>query len=339
MPKNSDLFNQVWAPKYETSINCKGYGVERGARALTRAASDSKVVGTIDEKEALTKLVMAGPAGMQRLAFAMQQPLKDRLDYVAVGRKLLLVDELPQGEVPQYDLDQPEFGAVKIGARGKPPIVEMNIKRVEFPTFKIAVNDTVDYEEIQIRRYPAFDRAKERTAIANAIAEDNEIFALLKKASTVGPNTPLGPITSAPTRGDFVDMYVQMTSRQLSPGTYLMHPVRLGDIMRWKPDELDQVSLNVIIETGQYGVLHGVRLLASTRVNPTEVYLTTTPDKLGRLPERKPVELKVWDYVPQTKYYVLSWEQIGMGIHNTAGVTRMDVNISGDSDLYQYPLS
>ena len=23
------------------------------------------------------------------------------------------------------------------------------------------------------------------------------------------------------------------------------------------------------------------------------------------------MELKVWDFVPQTKYYVLSWEQIG----------------------------
>ena len=61
-----------------------------------------------------------------------QVPLKDRLDYVAVGRKMLLIDELPQGEVPQYDLDIPEFGAVKIAARGAAPIVEANIKRVEF---------------------------------------------------------------------------------------------------------------------------------------------------------------------------------------------------------------
>jgi len=71
IPKNTDLFNSVWSPKYETAINCKGYGVERGARALMREASGAKVVPSIDEKEALTKLVMAGPAGMQRLAFAI----------------------------------------------------------------------------------------------------------------------------------------------------------------------------------------------------------------------------------------------------------------------------
>ena len=75
--KSADLFQHVWAPKHETAINCKGYGKERGARALIREASDSKVVGTLDEKESLMRMVMNGPAGMQRLAFAMQSPLKD----------------------------------------------------------------------------------------------------------------------------------------------------------------------------------------------------------------------------------------------------------------------
>ena len=131
---------------------------------------------------------------------------------------------------------------------------------------------------------------KERTAIANALAEDNEIFALIEKAALVGPNQIIGagvPLT----RSDFVDLYVLLTSRQLAPGCYLMHPLRLGDLMRWKPDELDQVSLNILIESGQYGVLHGVRLLASTRVPPTRVYCTTTPDKLGRLPKRRSLGL------------------------------------------------
>jgi len=80
------------------------------------------------------------------------------LDYVAVGRKLLLVDELPQGEIPAYDLDIPEFGAVRVGARGVPPVHEANIKRIEIPTWSLTVDHTIKWEEITVRRYPAFDR-------------------------------------------------------------------------------------------------------------------------------------------------------------------------------------
>ena len=157
-------------------------------------------------------------------------------------------------------------------------------------------------------------------AIANAITEDDQIFALLDRAVAVGPNPLYGNDTGAAQRTDLVDLVAAMLSRQLAPGAYLMHPMRYGDILKWNQDQLDQVSLNVIVETGQYGVLHGVRMILSTRVSPTYIYLTTTPDKLGRIPERKAVEVKVVDWPKDTRYFITSWEQVGFGIHNTAGV-------------------
>ena len=94
--------------------------------------------------------------------------------------------------------------------------------------------------------------------------------------------------------------------------------------VQFSSTEIDQVSLNVIVETGQFGVLHGTRLIVSTKLTDQSVFLLTTPDKLGRIPERKAVEVKVWDNVPQQRYDIVSWEQIGIGIHNTAGVVRHD---------------
>lgn len=241
----------------------------------------------------------------------MQTPLKDRNDYVAVGRKLLLTDELPQGEVPVYDLDYPEFPAVVVSARGVPPLVEANSKRIMIPTFSITVDSSVHYEDIQIRRFPAFDRAKERVAIANAIAEDEQIFGLLDDAVTNGPNTPITNSTGPATRADLVRLMGIILSRQLAPGAYVMNPMRYTDIVAWGNDQVDQVSLNVIVETGQFGVLHGTRMILSTRINPRRIYLTTTPDKLGRIPERKPIEVKVVDWPKDTRYYITSWEQVG----------------------------
>jgi len=277
-----------------------------------------------DEKERVFAALLQGPNGLKRVAFAMQQPLKNRLDYVAVGRKVLLVDELPQGELPVYDLDIPEFGAVKVAARGTAPVHQANIKRVEFPTFPISVDHTIKWEEIQIRRYPAFDRAKERVAISMAIAEDKEIFELLKAASDVSPNTPVS-VASPLTRTVFADLYGTIAANQLIPGAFLMNPLRFSDILKWDSTDLDQVSLNVLLETGQYGVLYGTRLIVSTKLPSNVVYCVTTPDKLGRLPERKAVEIKIFDNIPQNQYDIVGWEIIGMGIHNTAGIVRYDV--------------
>ena len=49
--------------------------------------------------------------------------------------------------------------------RAAPPQVEADIKRVQFPTWDLSVTERVRYSDIQIVRYPAFDRAKERCAI------------------------------------------------------------------------------------------------------------------------------------------------------------------------------
>lgn len=333
------LFEDVWSPKYETTLNVKGAGVERGARAITKKAYMEQVP-TLDQKEAAFDAILNNPGqSFKRVAFAMQTPLKDRNDYVAVGRKLLLTDELPQGEIPAYDLDVPEFPAIAVGPRGNPPVMEANIQRIFIPTFSINITSSVHYEEIQIRRFPAFDRAKERTAIANAITEDDQVFSLLDQAVAVGPNTALTNATGPADRANMVDLLGVILSRQLAPGAYVMHPTRYTDILKWGSDQLDQVSLNVIVETGQYGVLHGVRMILSTRVNPRKVYLTTTPDKLGRIPERKAVEVKVVDWPKDTRYYITSWEQVGFGIHNTAGVACLNLTAGTLPVPAQYPLS
>jgi len=333
------LFNDVWSPNYESTINMKGAPKERGSRALLKKAY-SEHVPTLDEKEAAFNSVLNNPGpSFKRVAFAMQTPLKDRNDYVAVGRKLLLTDELPQGEIPAYDLDFPEFPAVVVGARGVPPLMEENSQRIFIPTFSINVTTSVHYEDIQIRRFPAFDRAKERTAIANAIAEDEQVFGLLDKAVADGPNGVITQATGPAQRSDTVDLLGVILSRQLAPGAYVMNPIRYTDILKWGSDQLDQVSLNVIVETGQFGVLSGVRMILSTRVNPRRMYLTTTPDKLGRIPERKPIEVKVVDWPKDTRYYITSWEQVGFGIHNTAGVAALDLTASGLVLPPQYPLS
>jgi hypothetical protein len=250
-------------------------------------------------------------------------PLKTRLDYVSVDRKVLLVDEMPQGDFPIYDVDIPEFGAVKLAALGSPTTFETNVRRVQFPTFVLGIDEVVKYEDIQIRRYPIFDRAKERVAIAMAIAEDDEFYRVLQAASAVSPNTPFS--SSAVTKTVLADMVGSITQNQLIASTVLMNPKNYADLLKFPSNDIDQVTLNTVVETGYFGSIFGMKLIVSTRNPVNKVFVVTTPDKLGRLPERKKVEVKIFDNVPQGQYDIYGWEQIGMGIHNTAGVVELDI--------------
>lgn len=307
--------------------------------ALVRKASANVV--TASEQEAINakreqtfNMYWNSPEGVKKIAFAMSGPLKTRLDYVGIGRKLLMVDTIPAGEIPFYDLDMPEFGAVKIAARGQAPVFEQAIKRITVPTFEVTVNEVIKKMELSVRRYDVFNRAKERAAISMAIAEDDLVFELVKTAAdknTIGTYGTAGNNDFAK-KADFAEMYGKISERQLITKTYLMGPRVQADILKWNADELDQVSLNIQLETGNFGSVFGVRTVVATRldqalakVDPAlkglkPIFALTSPDKLGRMPERKAVEVSIFDNIPKLEFDILGYEIIGMSIYNCGGV-------------------
>ena len=56
-------------------------------------------------------------AGRAKLAASMTQPLRLRRDYMAVGRKTFLVEQLPDGALPIYDKDADVTAYVVGGGR------------------------------------------------------------------------------------------------------------------------------------------------------------------------------------------------------------------------------
>lgn len=83
-----------------------------------------------------------------------------------------------------------------------------------------------------------------------AITEDDQVFALLDRAVAAGPNTvfQISGTDASADRGNFVDLFRTLSSRQLPLGAYVMHPWRYGDVLSWGSADLDQVSLNVIVK-------------------------------------------------------------------------------------------
>ena len=299
--------------------------------ALMKQGSDEISVEATSPSAPTTALLeqkldqeLARPDGLRRIAFAMHPVLKRRLDYHAIGRNnVLVVDEIATGDVPFYDVDLPEFGAVFLAGRGEPVRQFSNVKRIQFPTSPLSAVQQVAYDEIQVRRYPVFDRAKERVAIAIAIGEDDAILGedgVMDTAAAVGPNGTVSG--SSMNRYVLAELGKRIMNNQLQVAAFLMHPVQYAEIWKWSANELDQVTLNKVVETGMVGGYYGAKLLVSTRCRRDRVYALTTADKLGRMPERKAVEVKIFDNVPHMRYDILAWEQIGVGIFNTSGVAQ-----------------
>lgn len=304
--------------------------VQKNGGALGNFSKTASVteVGNISDEEINKQFdqVFYGPNGLQKVAYAMQAPLKILLDYHGIGRRLLKIDSIPQGEIPVYDKDIDEFASVKVANLGRPPVVETSVKRILFPTMNLMRLAKVSYEDIEVRRYPVFDRAKERVAIAMAIAEDREIFNLLGVAANVGPNPQilLSSLGGKLGRVAFAKAFGVIAGRQLQPAQVVMSPARYADLLALGPDEIDQATLNQTTQTGSLGVFMGLQLLVSTKLpDPTKIYVTTTPDKLGRIPLRKELQVKINDFPIYGAYYVLGWELIGFGIHNTYGIVEI----------------
>lgn len=293
-------------------------------RGSAFAAKVEGAAGVVHEdiKETQFQFIKGQPEGLRRIAAVMQEPLKERIDYYGIGRRLLLVHEVPIGDFPIYDKDIPEFASVAFAALGGPIRAEYRIRRIQIPTFGLGRIYRFGYEEQQVRLFPIFDRAKERVAISIAIAEDLHIFKLLDVASLVGPNPVLDNLGMI-TRVTLANAYGVIAGNQLIPASVVMHPDTYKDILKWGSADLDQVTLNVTTETGLIGELFGMKLLVSPKAKKSALYVTTTPTKLGRIPIRKDIEVKIFDNVPRTCFDVLAWEQLGFGIHNTYGVVKV----------------
>lgn len=298
-----------------------GTGVQKKASTLSAT-----------EKEQMVSTLFKDPTGrgLKRVAYAMTEPLRTKLDYVGIGRKLLETDLLPQGVVPVYDKDFTEVSAVKVSGRGNPPTVESNSDRIEVECFNISTNRSLKYDEISIRRFNALDRAKNKAAFELKIAEDDIIFSAIDTAATTsGLNTNM---STNVTRAGLAAAFAQIEGKRLAVGNLLMHPTGFRGIRgSWTQADLDQVNMQGLLETGWMASIWSSKIYVTDRLavvpsgsttadRSAKVYVLSLPAQLGRFPIRYDVEVKPFDYPPEQKVIFSVYENVGVTVFNTDGV-------------------
>lgn len=327
MPQLSDTQKDVILNKLAELSN------EINPQSMTKKAGLSVV-----DKERIVNALLADPTGrgFKRVAYAMTEPLRKRLDYLGIGRKLLEVDLLPQGVVPQYDTDFAETPAVKVSARGNPPTVESWSDRQEVETFEIATVRSLKYAEISIRRFNALDRVKNKAAFELKIAEDDTIFSAIDTAAKTGAQNT--NVSTNVTRAALATAFAQIEANRLVTGNLLMHPTGFRGIRgTWNNTDLDQVNMQALLETGWFASLWGAKIYVTDRLNQlataaggvagtNTIYAMSLPAQLGKIPIRYDVEIKPFDYPPERAVLFSIYENLGILVYNTQAVVTVSIN-------------
>ena len=163
------------------------------------------------------------------------------LDYQGVGRKLLVVDPLPQGALPIYDKDV-DAKAFVISKRGQVPDQIIEGERIQVPTFEIVSYPQVRFSQVKERRFNVIDRAQMRAKADIMAVEDEEIFKLIDEAATNGPNT-VTVSTNGLTRQALTEAFKEIEKHDLVATKIVMNAQAFADIRGWGRDEFDPVEV------------------------------------------------------------------------------------------------
>lgn len=284
-----------------------------------------KQASKILQKEAALSRVMQSEMGLRKIAANMANPVRQRLDFKGIFRKFIVVEQMPDGVPLIYDRDLPEVPAVKIGKGGSMRMVEMTGRRIELTEFEIAANPKVPYKELYIRRFRALDRTKDRLIEGMELREDLIGYGLLETASAL-TNTPIA-VGTIMSRDALARCFTEVEKHRLVVSSVLMSPYGTQGLRRWLFQELDQVGMQEVRESGYLGSMWGADFYVSDQVTAGVLYILTTPKFLGWMPIRKDADVIPADDPDNLRLGMVGYELIGLTVHNSRGVQKLTHSI------------
>ncbi len=292
-----------------------------------------------EQRDELIKRALTSEDGKIALGQAMANPIRRNLDYMGIGRKVFVVDPLPQGALPVYDRDI-DVAATVISSNGSAPESRVFGDRVTVPEFEIVSNPTVRIAEVKRRRFNVIDRAQQKARQEIQAQEDANIFAMLDYAAdktkggenTLVSDTANGVLAGASGghlhKAHLAQIKTQVDQWDLVTTKFIMNIKQFNDILMWGAfggsdaalSEIDMVTQREILQTGLYAHLWGADVLVSKLVPNKEIFGVADPEFVGVFPVRQDIEVLPADEPKQLKLGWVVNEIIGMAVVNPRGV-------------------
>jgi hypothetical protein len=274
------------------------------------------------EREALIAQALETDEGRVALAQAMVEPIRRALEYQAVGRKLLMVDELPQGALPRYERDV-RARAYVISRRGAVPDAIQEGEEVLVPTFEIATNPSIRLSEIKARRFYIVDRAQIKAKEAIQKEEDTNIFAaLLGAVNAAHTVTATG---GALTVTALNQAFATIESHDLTVAKIVVHAQRYADIRLFGKTVYDEATQREVLTSGLFGHLWTADIHVSSRMPVGTVLLLAPADYVGAMPIRQDITVLPADDPKKLRLGWVIYEEIGIVVINDYAVAKVTV--------------
>jgi len=273
------------------------------------------------QREAVIAQALETPEGRVSLAQAMVEPIKRALEYQATGRKLLMVDELPQGALARYEKDVASVAHV-IGRRGDVPVRITEGSEVLVPTFDLAVNPQIRLSEIKARRFYIVDRAQMKAKEAIQKLEDTEILrdinAAVKTDQTV---TQSGDLSIASLNYAFSTV----EAHDLTVNKIVMHPRQYADLRLFGRDVYDEATRRDILMSGLFGHLWTADIHVSHRVPEGSVFMLAPAEFVGAMPVRQDITVLPADEPRSLRLGWVIYEEIGILVANDYAISKISL--------------
>jgi hypothetical protein len=269
-------------------------------------------------------------SGRAKLAASMTQPLRTRRDYMSVGRKTFLVEQLPDGALPIYDKD-PDVTAFVVGEEGENILAITKPRRVIFPLFEIASNPEIPLTQIKERRFDLIERAQDLARAQIQAAEDERVFAVLDAIAVNGFDSLPGGTNPdiqviAPINGAVLaDAFSLIERHDLRVARVYMNARDYADLRKFGRDILDIESQATLLKTGLMATLWGSQVITSRLVPVGTVYVCCEPEMFGRIPVRTELTVLSADDPKARTIGFSVFENLGIGAYNPRGLARLTV--------------
>jgi len=272
------------------------------------------------EREALIAQALETEEGRVALAQAMVEPIRRALEYQAVGRKLLMVDELPQGALARYERDVRAVARV-VSRRGAVSDAIQEGEEVLVPTFEIATNPTVRLSEIKARRFYIVDRAQIKAKEAIQKEEDTNIFnAVLNSVNGAHTVVATG---GALTLTALNQAFATIESHDLTVAKIVMHAQRYADVRNFGKTVFDEATQREVLTSGLFGHIWTADIHVSSRMPTNIVVLLAPADYVGALPIRQDITVLPADDPKKLRLGWVVYEEIGIVVINDYAVAEV----------------
>lgn len=280
---------------------------------------------TDEQRDELVKRAMISTEGKIALGQAMANPIRRNLDYQGVGRRVLVVDPLPQGALPIYERDI-DVAAVVVSSNGSAPESRVFGDRVTLTPFEVVSNPIVRIAEVRRRRFNVIDRAQQKAKQEIQAQEDANIFSALDFAADNtlgGENTAQDVADAGLLKRDLLAVKKQIDRWDLVTSKFLLNINEFTDILGWSTGggigDVDPVTMREILQTGLYAHIWGADIIVSKVVPVGTVLGAADPEFVGVMPIVQDIEVLPAD---EPKRLSLGWvvnEIIAVGVVNPRG--------------------